>query len=247
MVFQLVKKLIGLGLATPVVPLQRFLYWCRIRRILKQARIDLVLDVGANKGQFASDLRAIGYKGKILSFEPIAENFEILSTRFAHDHFWKGYNFALGAEAGYSKFGVSRYESQMSSFREPLCDFLEMEPREVQVQTLDHICADIIDFSEHRTLLKLDTQGYNLEVVRGGEKSLSSVSALVAELALKPIYKDMPGYLESLAWYEKLGFKLVEFSPVARDKDSGELIECDGIFLRDHLTNSEISPQSLEI
>src|ERR1700686_1867632 len=70
-----------------------------LRRLLTQLDVDCVLDVGANRGQFAQELRGIGYNGQIISFEPIASEFSVLRRKFANDSKWRGYQIALGSKA----------------------------------------------------------------------------------------------------------------------------------------------------
>jgi FkbM family methyltransferase len=67
---------------------------------LAELEIDCVLDVGANRGQFARHLRAIGYRGRIVSFEPNPDEFAILQRSFASDPAWSGYPIALGKGNG---------------------------------------------------------------------------------------------------------------------------------------------------
>ncbi len=68
----------------------------RIKTLLDRYQINVVIDVGANEGQFASELRRMGYQGKIISFEPIASVFEKLKKVASTDRDWDVYNLALG-------------------------------------------------------------------------------------------------------------------------------------------------------
>ena len=65
----------------------------------------------------------------------------------------------------------------------------------------------------------MDTQGYDLEVFKGGKKSLASVCCLLSEMSLIPIYEGMPHYLESLSTYQDAGFKVSGFYPITRNLD----------------------------
>src|SRR3712207_10877 len=69
-----------------------------LRQLLVRENINCVFDVGANRGQFAGELRGIGYRGRIVSFEPVRAEFEVLEKRFAGDRDWRGLRMALGRE-----------------------------------------------------------------------------------------------------------------------------------------------------
>ncbi len=71
--------------------------------------ITTVLDVGANVGQFAELLRLMGYRGKIISFEPLRAAYQELAAKAAADGNWEAHNFALGMQCGHATINVSNY------------------------------------------------------------------------------------------------------------------------------------------
>jgi hypothetical protein len=83
-----------------------------------------------------------------------------------------------------------------------------------------------------RTYLKMDTQGFDLEVVRGAERVLPSVLGLQSEISVVPIYQQMPDYLTALATFKDLGFVLTGIYPVVRDKSTLAVTEFDCIMRR---------------
>ena len=70
----------------------------QLRDLLAQMKINVVLDVGAYIGNYAAELRATEYKGKIISFEPVPASYEQLQARMRHDPLWSGQPFGLSDE-----------------------------------------------------------------------------------------------------------------------------------------------------
>jgi len=195
-----------------------------LRDLFRLLEVDCVLDVGANVGQYRNFLRyEVGYEGRIVSFEPIPRNVEILARRAATDAEWQVEPFALGATAGRSSFNVTA-ESVFSSFLQPDRDAAGLfrgenevtERIEVEVRTLDDVLPELERrFAPKRVYLKLDTQGYDLEVVRGGRASMSRICGLQTEASVRQIYQGMPDYATTIREFEGLGFELCGLFPVA--------------------------------
>ena len=205
--------------------------------LLRAHRINTVLDVGANRGQFGSLLRKLGFKGTILSFEPLADTFNLLEKCSKHDANWHIYNFALGDDQGSHALNVLHGRG-LSSFLEPnaYCrDFLQKkssidESLSVSVKTLDSIFSDLPCDDMSRIHLKMDTQGYDLRVFAGARETLKSVQTMQAELSIHALYEGMPDYLTALTAYSEAGFYPSGWFPILRDEVS--LIECDVLMTR---------------
>lgn len=198
--------------------------------------VDCVLDVGANRGQYRDLLRnKVCYAGRIVSFEPIAGLAALLRERAAaEDPEWEVHGFALGAADEERQLNVMR-ANDFSSFLSPTDDAVKdrfamsnvVERVEaVAVRRLDDIVADGLHLSPGGVWLKLDTQGWDLEVLRGAARTLASISCLQIEVSVLPIYKSMPDYLTVLAELRRLGFGIVALVPVTRDT-LGHVIEFD--------------------
>lgn len=212
------------GLRLPEAPLDRLGELIHLRQLLEQLRIDCVLDVGANEGQFAAELRGLGFTGLIRSFEPVRQAFDLLRARFAGDPRWSGFNMALGSVERSQEIVISR-QSVMNSLLEPLKrgDILRREI--VSVRRLDALFdSDLGDLRNRRIFLKMDTQGYDLEVFKGASGVTDLLLGLQSELSVQPLYEGMPHYLEALQTYEAAGFELYNLSVVNRT-DSGGLLE----------------------
>ncbi len=195
--------------------------------------IDLVLDVGANEGQFGRRLRDRGYRGQIHSFEPVGETFERLRQASGQDPNWHVHRMALGAEPGEALINVTA-SSDLASFLDPndfgserYQNIAVASQERVPISTVDLFLAGLKDdVVSANILLKMDTQGFDLNVFRGATQSLGRVAALLSELSIAPIYANMPHYLEALKVYEDAGFALTGLYPISRKPDLS-LIEMD--------------------
>jgi FkbM family methyltransferase len=211
-----------------------------LRQLLPKLGIDCVLDVGANQGQYGRMLRQAGYKGRIVSFEPVRETFHILKARADKDRDWKVNHFALGAKAGESVIHVTR-ATILSSFREPNAFSKEqyawgmpiVREEKAKIRTLDEVFEEsLAGLKSPRVFLKMDTQGFDLQVFAGAKRSLPKVLAMQSEISIQPIYEGVPDYLEALEVYTKAGFVISGLYPVSRDKDTLALIELDCVMRR---------------
>lgn len=221
-----------------------------LRELFAEFGIDCVLDVGANVGQYRDFLRGlVRYEGPIVSFEPIARNVEVLKHRARRDLRWTVQGYALGSSSGSSTISVTA-ASEFSSFlaldysRFPRVDqFTAVDHAEsVQVRMLDEVFPELqkrIGFE--RPYLKLDTQGYDLEVLRGGLTSLPSICALQTEASVIGIYQGMPDYLESIKFLNDHAFDITGFFPVQRDRRL-RLVECDCVGVNRAIAQLERDP-----
>ncbi len=210
----------------------------RQQRLLSWLGIDLVLDVGANSGQYARRLRSeSNYAGKIVSFEPITEAFNELSRAASGDALWEARNFALGAEESELKLNVAA-NSVSSSFLEiedqhvdsaPESHFVSKQP--VRVMPLDRILPELASQGQ-QILLKLDVQGYERAVLDGAKSSLSKIKAIQVELSLVPLYDGGPLFYEMVGFLQDQGYTLIAVEPGFSDERTGQMLQVDGIFVR---------------
>src|SRR5438067_12277624 len=142
---------------------------------LAARNVDVVLDVGANVGQFGKTLREQGYHGEIVSFEPIKSVFHELKRVADRDGHWKVHCLALGSAPGYSMLNVSQ-SSDFSSIlgQTPLAQKFDpaaaiVRQEQIQVARLDDVFTP---FRDKTVFLKIDTQGYERQVLDGASESL---------------------------------------------------------------------------
>lgn len=200
--------------------------------------MNVVLDVGANGGQYGAQLRSIGYGGRIVSFEPLPGPFASLTTRIARDPEWSAVNIALGERDGDATIHVAA-NLVSSSFLPVLPAHVAVAPESVPVRDLVVPIRRLDSvFDEHvrrgdRAFLKIDAQGYERKVLDGGPDSLARLTGLQLELSLVPLYEDAPpfaGFVEDL---ERQGFSLMSLEPGFADPASGRMLQVDGIFFRE--------------
>lgn len=213
-------------------PVRRFYEQQYLRDYLLKWRINCVLDVGANNGKYAHHLRMMGYNGFIFSFEPIRKDYAELSRLSQGDARWMAFNFALGSEPSRKPFNVIEQSGTVfSSFLEPKFQ-ANKNVETVEVKRLDSMLPELLSGIESpRVFLKTDTQGYDIEVVRGVGSHIEDIIGLQAELSVTPIYEDSPRYTKSLTYFESLGFSLMNLFVVNRGKH-GSILEYDCMMAR---------------
>lgn len=208
----------------------------RRRELLAEQRIDVVLDVGANVGNFARELRGDEFAGRIVSFEPLADAYAALAAAAASDPAWETRNVALGRDDGEAELHIAG--NSMSSSLLPMRDrHLAAAPdsryvgsEQVHVVRLDTIRSEILR-PEDRVFLKLDVQGVELAVLDGATETLPQVHVLQSELSLFPLYEGDASIADVLLRLDEEGFNLLWFDGAFRDP-SGQLLQVDGLFVR---------------
>ena len=101
----------------------------------------------------------------------------------------------------------------------------------VEIKVLDDIYDSICDSSDV-VFLKLDTQGYEKNILNGAIESLKKIKGIQIELALKPTYVNAPNFKEIFSMVEKLGFELYSLEDGFEDLITGQLLEIDAVFFR---------------
>lgn len=199
--------------------------------------IKIVLDVGANEGQYSRELRRAGYRGTIISFEPLSEAFGQLKLNAGSDNNWQTFNFALGDTNGRTSINISRHSPSssllpMTSLHNeaaPGSDYLRKE--EIEIRTLDTI-LDSLGVSGGKIFLKVDTQGYERMVLEGAINSLSRISGIQLELSANELYEGEENYYSICRFVEERNFHLVRVIPGFSHKRTGEMLQFDALFFK---------------
>lgn len=211
----------------------------RTVKLLDHHRVDCVVDVGANDGGFARGIRGLGYKGRIVSFEPLREPFESLRRKSNADAKWDAVNFAVGDTKCEVTINVSGNSGLSSSVLPILESHTNVAPdsRYVGTETvtqnrLDELLPELGVGRDNRTFLKIDVQGYERAVLDGTSHLLAdgTIVGLQLELSLVPLYEGAMTYREGLDRAEALGMTLMGLDPVFADSTSGQLLQADAVF-----------------
>lgn len=200
--------------------------------------IDLVLDVGANRGQFATELRQCGYAGKIVSFEPLSQAYGELVKSSRGDAMWDVYpRCAVGDQDGEAEINIAgnsesssilpMLESHRSAAPESVYQGKEIVP----IKTLDAIAGQYLQ-GARAPFLKIDTQGFEWHVLDGALNTLPKIQGVLVELSLVPLYEGQHLWRDVMSRLEAAGFTLWVFQPVFADPASGRTLQVDGIFYR---------------
>ena len=206
-----------------------------IRTIYPNAR--RIIDVGANVGQYAEIMRSIGFKGDIFSFEPIKTVFSILERKSKNDKKWHVFPYAIGNSDEKLEINISK-NLVSSSINKSLDQLTQSEPsavfvdkEEIIVHKLDSI-FNSLNITEKNIFLKIDTQGYEKEVLLGASDSLKYVKGIQIEMALVPTYENVIMFDDMKSKIEQIGFKLMAIERGFFDVKTGRQLEVDGIFYR---------------
>jgi FkbM family methyltransferase len=211
-----------------------------LKDLLRVLQPVAVLDVGANVGQFAQMVRRTGYKGAIVSFEALPSAHENLTARASQDPHWKvAPCVALGRSSGSAEINVAgnSVSSSLLAMREQHVEAAPesryVDRRVVPIESLDTLLPSVLQ-TPGDLYLKIDTQGYEEEVLRGSQQTLPRVSAVQLEVSLIQLYDDAPSLLEIFTLMEELQFEPFQIIPGFRSEPDGRLLQFDAIFVRPH-------------
>jgi FkbM family methyltransferase len=223
-----IESLVSSRLTQPWRSHRAFEEWY-LGKLLSYLEVDCVLDVGANIGQYALMLREYsGYKGRIVSFEPTPEALASLRRNSIDDPLWAVEGVALGRSTGKARLRTMPNASVGNSFL-PLRDEPGVQQGEVEVDVrrLSDVLPELQKkFGFSRPFLKMDTQGFDLEVFAGAADVIHTIVGLQSELSVDAFYEGAPGWQQALDVYTKAGFALstlvannVDWFPQLRELD----------------------------
>lgn len=208
-------------------------------KLVISANIDLILDIGANVGQYAQEMRSLGYRGRIVSFEPLSECYRELATKAAKDDAWEAHNIALGAESGLQKINQAQ-KTVRSSFLEMTEERFALAPNTtrneyvgtetVSVATLDEIFDDVKG-GANKIMLKMDVQGYEQHVLEGALTSLKKITLVQTEVSLVPMYADEMKLRDFPRYMDERGFDLALVEPGFCNQATGRQLQVDCVFI----------------
>jgi FkbM family methyltransferase len=166
----------------------------RRMKIISACGIDLIFDVGANIGQYAQQMRRLGYRGRIVSFEPINSAYQELVKHASGDPGWETVNVALGSEDSESEINISdnSYSSSIlditSTHLRAMASAQYIGKQPITIRKMDSIFNQYFH-PGNKLFIKLDTQGYEKYVIAGAENAMSKAVCLQVEMSLVPLFQ----------------------------------------------------------
>ena len=208
----------------------------RRAKIIQDLDVDLILDVGANAGQYGQLARKLGYSGQIISFEPIQSVFTSLQQTIQGDSKWQAYNYAMGEDNYTTAINVSQ-NTYSSSILEIDQKHVTAAPEsvtaykeQIQVKKLDDVFNEVVK-GFNRPFLKLDVQGFEKKVLEGASQVLRNMCGVQLELSLSTLYTNETTFNDMLIYMRDRNFELVSLENGLADNDTAFLLQADGIFI----------------
>lgn len=207
--------------------------------MLEHHGVDVLLDVGANVGQFARAIRGAGYRGRIVSFEPLQQAHAELMVASHQDDDWQvAPRVAIGAQQGEVDINIAG-NSFSSSILGMLPDHERVAPDSSPVG-VEHVPLAPLDIAarsylrEHDvSFIKIDTQGYEDRVLDGATDILATAAGLHVEVSFVPLYEGQPLFDEIVERARNSGFRIWNIWPGIFDPESGRMLQADATFFRD--------------
>ena len=206
---------------------------------LSRYQVGLVLDVGANAGQFANGLRKAGYGEGIISFEPMSAEHKHLESLAKDDVKWRvAPRMAIGDSDGTVEINIAA-NSGSSSILPMLELHREAAPasvyagrESVDLCKLDTVVPQLIAVDAKNIFLKMDVQGYEWSVLEGAEKTIDRVVGVLCECSFSPLYAGEARWTNLIEKIEAKGFEVWGVLPGFADPRTGRLLQADFLFFR---------------
>ncbi len=200
--------------------------------------VDLILDVGANEGQFARELLWLGYKGRLVSFEPLSSAHARLEKAARRDPLWTVHpRCAIGAYDGEVEINIagnsvsSSILPMMESHVSASAGSAYIGAEKAPMFRLDTAAPPYLE-KAHKPFLKIDAQGYEWQVLDGAGSILPRMSGVLCELSLVPLYDGQRLWLEIIRRLEDEGFTLWSIHRGFTDPRDGRTLQADALFFR---------------
>jgi FkbM family methyltransferase len=197
-----------------------------------------VFDVGAYIGEFAALIHVVFPTARVWCFEPFAASCERIHTRFSGADWANVRNVGLSDRSGSADLIVGD-ERSTNSIVSPVVTNGRFEAPSlrvpVQLTTLASCASEILDGDSHISILKVDTEGNDLLVLRGGEDLLRSgrIEAVHVEVMFIEHFKDAAGFVEICQYLQQFGYRLFSFYDLKRNAQ-GQLRYGNALFLSPH-------------
>lgn len=212
----------------------------RLQYLMNQFKIDTIYDIGANYGQFAIGMIKSGFSGRIISFEPISFVYdELRKNSSKHDNWFVAERCALGEKECITQINISDSSAsssilQMTSKHSDAAPYTKCSSmEEISIKRLDDVVKGMCQ--SESIFLKIDTQGFELPVLKGAEQVIQKTKILQLELSLVELYSGQELYQTVIDYLDKKGFELWFLDPAFIDPRNGRLLQMDALFINRNL------------
>ena len=208
---------------------------------LKKIPIKTIIDVGANEGQFVEEILNIFPLAEIYSFEPLGDCYKKLMSNFRNNKKVHTYNFALGEQDGeitFSRSSASPSSSilKMGDLHKKLYPHTaNLVEEKVKIKRLDDVFADVN--LENEVLLKIDVQGAEEKVIKGGSSVLKKANMIITEVSYATLYENQPLFRDIMNLLEKYGFSYIGNMEQFANPLTGAPLFADAIFVKKEIYN----------
>ncbi len=203
-----------------------------LNRHLEEFKIQNIIDVGSNVGQFGLDMRRRGFNGLIVSYEPVEETFRMLAQTIKANRPWKIFQLGLGSIETKVEINISANDGLSSSILKMGTLHLENFPEsatvrkeQISISTLDNE-LERLGLRPEEILLKLDVQGFETEVLKGASNSLAKIPICYIEVSLVPLYEGELSLLPILNQLHEFGHQVIDIFRGVKSKN-GQLLQVD--------------------
>ncbi len=211
-------------------------FYYHIVKTLEFYDIDLVVDIGANEGQFAKKIIKYGYTKRIVSFEPMKSAFIKLEKNSKKSALWKTVNLGFGKENSFEFLNISK-NSVSSSILQVLETSTNVESdtkfisrEKIKLITLNEYLSNN-EYKDKKIFVKIDTQGYEKNIILGAEKVKDKIKGFLVEMSIVKLYSSEASFNEMIDLLNKLGFELWSLERGFSNKKNGQTLQIDAIFM----------------
>ena len=211
-------------------------FYYHIVKTLEFYNIDLVIDIGANEGQFAKKIIEHGYQKEIVSFEPMKSAFIMLEKSLKRSTLWKAVNLGFGKENSFEFLNISK-NSVSSSIAQVLETSTNVEPdtkfvsrEKIELISLNEYLSKN-EYKDKKIFVKIDTQGYEKNIILGAEKVKDKIKGFLVELSIVKLYSSEASFNEMIDLLNKLGFELWSIERGFSNRKTGQTLQVDAIFI----------------
>lgn len=197
--------------------------------------IQTIIDIGSNEGQFINEINSLLPQKKIFAFEPIPECYQKLLENTKHANV-TAFNIGLSDTKGATNINVSN--NLVSSSILEMKDLHKTSYPESHFVKTQQISIEKLDDTlqpfdlQGNILIKMDVQGYERQVIKGGEKTFLKASALIIESIFEPFYEGQWLFDDLYDYFTRAGFKFMGFTDQVNSPKTGIPLYADSIFIK---------------